>query len=124
MLDGMAAKDELGRAGEDRAAQHLTDSGYTVLARNWRCAQGEIDIIAVQGDQLAVVEVKTRRTATYGHPFEAIDRRKRRRLWQLAQAWIRENPDVACGRVVRLDAIGIIGADPARGFLEHLVDLA
>lgn len=120
----MAAKDELGRAGEERAAQHLTGCGYTVLARNWRCAQGEIDIVATQGDHLAVVEVKTRRTAAFGHPFEAIDRRKRRRLWQLAQAWIIENPQVARGRVVRLEAIGIIGADPARGSIEHLVDIS
>lgn len=120
----MAAKDELGRAGEDRAAQHLVDSGYTLLARNWRCAQGEIDIIAMRGDHLAIVEVKTRRTANYGHPFEAVDRRKRRRLWQLANAWLSENPEAARGRVVRLDAIGIIGPDPARGSLEHLMDLA
>lgn len=120
----MAAKDELGRAGEERAAQHLTGQGYTVLARNWRCAQGEIDIIAAHGDHLAVIEVKTRRTAAFGHPFEAIDRRKRRRLWQLAQAWIAENPDAARGRAVRLEAIGIIGADPAQGSLEHLVNIA
>ena len=95
-----------------------------MLARNWRCAQGEIDIIAAHGDHLAVIEVKTRRTAAFGHPFEAIDRRKRRRLWQLAQAWIAENPDVARGRAVRLEAIGIIGADPAQGSLEHLVNIA
>lgn len=120
----MASKDELGRAGEERAAQHLTGSGYTVLDRNWRCAQGEIDIVAVRGVHLAVVEVKTRRTAAYGHPFEAIDHRKRRRLWQLAQAWIAENPDSARGRALRLDAIGIIGEDPFHGSLEHLVDIA
>ncbi len=75
----MAAKDELGRAGEERAAQHLRGNGYTVLARNWRCAQGEIDIVAARDGHLAVVEVKTRRTTAYGHPFEAIDARKRRR---------------------------------------------
>lgn len=120
----MAAKDELGRAGEDRAARHLTGNGYTVLARNWRCAQGEIDIVAASGDHLAVVEVKTRRSAVYGHPFEAIDRRKRRRLWQLAQAWITENPEAARGRTVRIEAIGIIGIDPSVGSLEHLVDIA
>lgn len=120
----MAAKDELGRAGEERAAQHLRRRGYTVLARNWRCAQGEIDIVAVRDHHLAVVEVKTRRTAVYGHPFEAIDARKRRRLWQLAQAWATENPEEARGRVLRLEAIGIIGSDPASGSLEHLVDIA
>ncbi|MFF1541425.1 YraN family protein [Microbacterium sp. NPDC058269] len=120
----MAAKDEFGKAGEERAAQHLRSSGYTVLARNWRCAQGEIDIVAAHGDHLAVVEVKTRRTVAFGHPFEAIDARKRRRLWQLAQAWAAQNPEAARGRSMRLEAIGIIGADPSSGALEHLVDLA
>ncbi|MCZ4301168.1 MULTISPECIES: YraN family protein [Microbacterium] len=119
----MAAKDELGRAGEERAAQHLTGNGYTVLARNWRCAQGEIDIVATLGEHVAIVEVKTRRTVAFGHPFEAIDARKRRRLWRLAHAWARENPEAARGRAVRLEVIGIVGADPARGTLEHLVDI-
>ena len=120
----MAAKDELGRAGEDRAAQHLRGNGYTVLARDWRCAQGEIDIVAVRGSHLAVVEVKTRRTDAFGHPFEAIDGRKRRRLWQLGHAWAAENPEAAHGRTVRIEAIGILGPDPSSGALEHLVDIA
>ena len=120
----MAAKDELGRAGEERAAQHLTRHGYTVLDRNWRCAQGEIDIVAVYGARLAVIEVKTRRSAAFGHPFEAIDERKRRRLWALAFAWRAEHPDLARGLDIRVEAIGIIGADPAVGALEHLVDIS
>ncbi|WP_226533276.1 YraN family protein [Microbacterium paraoxydans] len=120
----MASKDELGRAGEERAARHLTGNGYTVLARNWRCAQGEIDIVAAFGRYLAIVEVKTRRTVAFGHPFEAIDARKRRRLWQLASAWAVENPDATRGRAMRLEVIGIVGADPAHGTLEHLVDIA
>lgn len=120
----MAAKDELGKAGEERAAQHLRSLGYTVIARNWRCAQGEIDIVAVQGAHLAVVEVKTRRSSAFGHPFDAIDARKRRRLWKLAMAWVAENPEAAHGRDVRLEAIGIIGSDPSSGALEHLVDVA
>lgn len=120
----MAAKDELGRAGEERAARHLTGLGYTVLDRNWRCAQGELDIVAECGIHLAVVEVKTRRSASFGHPFEAIDERKRRRLWQLAYAWVAAHPDLAGARAVRLEAIGIIGADPSYGQLEHLVDLS
>jgi putative endonuclease len=122
--EGMAAKDDLGRAGEERAAQHLTGSGYTVLDRNWRCAQGEIDIVAAVGDRLAMIEVKTRRTEAFGHPFEAVDRRKLRRLWQLAHAWVASHPDAARGRAVRLEAIGIIGEDPLVGSLEHLVDIA
>ncbi|MEV8251172.1 YraN family protein [Microbacterium sp. NPDC076768] len=120
----MAAKDELGRAGEERAAQYLIANGYAVLARNWRCSQGEIDIVAASGTHLAVVEVKTRRTAAYGHPFEAVDRRKLRRLWQLAQAWVSAHPDRTRNLTLRIDAIGIIGPDPSRGSLEHLVDIA
>ncbi|GAT73009.1 YraN family protein [Microbacterium hydrocarbonoxydans] len=119
----MAAKDILGRAGEERAVRHLTAQGYEILDRNWRCPQGEIDIVARRGGMLVVIEVKTRRTAAFGHPFEAVDGRKRRRLWQLAQAWIATNPHLANGRMLRLDAIGIIGADPDAGTLEHLVDL-
>lgn len=120
----MAAKDELGRAGEERAAQHLRRHGYTVLDRNWRCAQGEIDIVATCGGHLAIVEVKTRRSAAYGHPFEAIDARKRHRMWGLAQAWRAHHPDLAGGLSIRLEAIGIIGKDPARGTLEHLADIS
>ena len=119
----MAAKDELGRAGEDRAAAHLIGLGYSILDRNWRCDQGELDIVARDRGTLSFVEVKTRRTLDYGHPFEAIDEPKRRRLWRLAQAWVREHPTAGHGCALRLEAIGIVGADPAHGALEHLQDL-
>lgn len=119
----MAAKDDFGRAGEERAAQHLVARGYRVIDRNWRCAQGEIDIVAEHGSHLAVIEVKTRRSVAFGHPFEAIDARKRRRLWRLAHAWIAAHPEIARGREVRLEAIGLIGADPNSAEVEHLVDI-
>jgi len=120
----MAAKDDLGRAGEDRAVRYLTDSGYEVLDRNWRCAQGELDIVARRGGWLAVVEVKTRRSLAYGHPLEAVDARKRRRLWQLAHAWALDHGDRVQGLRIRIDAIGIVGMDPAVGQLEHLENLS
>lgn len=120
----MAAKDDLGRAGEQRAVEHLLDLGYTILDRNWRCAQGELDIVALRGGCLAFVEVKTRRSERYGHPFEAVDARKRRRMWGLAHAWAVAHPDLARGRGIRLEAVGIIGDRPDRGTLEHLVDLS
>lgn len=119
----MAAKDELGRAGEQRAADHLIHLGYEILDRNWRCPQGEIDIVAGRGRELAVVEVKTRRGLDFGHPFEAIDRRKRERLWRLAYAWIDEHRPLARGRELRLHAIGVIGEDPASASVEHLRDV-
>lgn len=119
----MAAKDDLGRAGEQRAAEHLIARGYEILDRNWRCPQGELDIVALSGGMLCFVEVKTRRTAGFGHPFEAVDERKRRRLWRLAQAWTQQHGDRARGRMLRLELIGITGRDPATGTIEHLVDL-
>ncbi|MFE6994918.1 YraN family protein [Microbacterium sp. NPDC057659] len=119
----MAAKDELGRAGEERAAAYLRSNGYDVVDRNWRCDQGEVDIVALRGDRVIVVEVKTRRSDRYGHPFEAIDDRKRRRLWRLAFAWAQAHPEIARRRTIRLDAIGLIGADAATASLEHLTDL-
>lgn len=118
----MAEKDERGRAGERRAAAHLRAQGYDVVDANWRCAQGEIDLVAVRGAQLVVVEVKTRRSDLFGHPLEAIDERKRARLWRLAMAWIVAHPDMARGRRLRLDAIAILGDDPDTATLEHLED--
>ena len=118
----MAAKDDFGRAGEDRAAHYLTESGFRVLDRNWRCPQGEIDIVAETSGTLVVIEVKTRTSEAFGHPFEAIDRRKAARLWRLAMAWIAAHPDAARGQSLRMDAIALIGPDPRTARLEHLED--
>ncbi|WP_396656901.1 YraN family protein [Microbacterium sp.] len=119
----MAQKDVLGRAGEDRAAAHLAGRGWRLLDRNWRCRQGELDIVALDGPDLVVVEVKTRRTIGFGHPLEAVDERKRARLWRLAMAWAAAHPELARGREIRLDAVAVIGADAATAKLEHVVDL-
>lgn len=120
----MADKDVLGRAGEDRAARHLEQLGYRVLDRNWRTRGGELDLVVAARDVLVIVEVKTRRTEEFGHPFEAIDARKRARLWRLAMAWIAAHPAGVQGRRLRIDAIGIIGADPEIAPLEHWEDVA
>lgn len=119
----MAAKDVLGRAGEDRAAHHLTLTGHRVVDRNWRCPEGELDLVAVTADAVVFVEVKTRSSDRFGDPLEAVDGRKRARLWRLAQRWRHEHPDQSAGRMVRLDVIGITGSDPRTGRLVHLEDI-
>lgn len=119
----MADKDERGRAGEQRAVEHLTARGYRILDRNWRCRQGELDIVAARGGHLVAVEVKTRRSERFGHPFEAVDARKRARLWRLACAWTAANPSLSHGCRLRIDVIGITGADPRDAVLEHLEDV-
>lgn len=120
---GMADKDVLGRAGEDRAARYFEAQGFTVLARNWRCRDGEIDLVVADRSAVVVVEVKTRRDEGFGHPFEAIDARKRGRLWRLSIAWASAHRELVQGRRLRIDAVGLIGADPRTARLEHLVDV-
>lgn len=119
----MAAKDQLGRAGEQRAVQHLQASGFTVVDRNWRTRGGEIDVVALTHDEVVVVEVKTRASEAFGHPFEALDAAKRSRLWRLGIAWAGAHREAVQGRRLRFMAIGIIGPDPATARLEVLDDL-
>jgi putative endonuclease len=119
----MKAKDELGRRGEKLAAEYLTTSGFRVVARNWRCPVGEIDIVAYDGAVLVIVEVKTRTTAAFGHPFEAITPAKLRRLHLLAAAWVAERER---GREhqrrpsVRVDVIGILCPVAGEPSIQHL----
>ncbi len=98
----------LGRRGEDMAAEYLSASGWPILERNWRCREGEADIIAYDptADALVVVEVKTRAGTGYGMPLDAITYAKARRLRHLAVIYARQR----AGRSVRLrvDAIGFV----------------
>ncbi|MFC8681424.1 YraN family protein [Microbacterium ureisolvens] len=119
----MADKDDLGRAGEDRALRYFEERGFTILARNWRCRDGEIDLVVADRTIVAVVEVKTRRSEGFGHPFEAIDGRKRARLWRLAVAWASAHRDLVQGRRLRIDAVGLTGPTAEAARLEHLVDV-
>lgn len=77
---------DLARAGEELAAQYLQQRGCLVLARNWRCPHGEVDIIAKQGDIILFVEVKTRQH--HPLPAEAVGKQKQNRLRLCAQAYL------------------------------------
>lgn len=115
----MAAKDDLGRHGEDLAAHFLEGLGYTIIDRNWRAPGGELDIIAQDADTTVVVEVKTRAGVAFGHPFEAITGLKLARLRRLAMAWCDAHPQRRPGPV-RIDAIAVIAPRGAQARLEHL----
>lgn len=87
----MAGHDDrrgLGRRGEDLAALHLTARGYQIVARNWRCGVGELDLVARDGDCLAFVEVRTRRGRALGTPEESVTPAKQARLIDLALAYV------------------------------------
>jgi len=104
----------VGAWGERRAAKHLTDRNYKVVARNWRCSIGEIDIVAWDGDTLVFCEVKTRRGLGYGLPAEAVVAAKARRLRRLGARWLAANS--AHPREVRFDVISVLM--PRRGAVE------
>ena len=79
---------ELGSAGEEAALAAYRERGFELVARNWRCPIGEIDLVLRHGALLVVCEVKTRRGFDLGGPFEAVDARKRRKLRLLAGAFL------------------------------------
>ncbi len=112
----------LGRYGEDIATRHLVESGMVVLARNWRCPHGEIDVVARDGRTLVVCEVKTRRGLDYGTPLEAVTARKMVRLRRLATEWLDEAgfdpPDV------RIDVVSVLVRTQGAAVVEHLRGVA
>src|SRR5258708_33602520 len=76
----MRAKDVFGKDGEQAAVDYLTGRGFRILDRNWRCAAGELDIVAIERHVFVVCEVKTRSGTGYGTPLEAVGVREQRRL--------------------------------------------
>lgn len=84
----MATHHVLGRNAEKAAAAYLEKSGYRILETNWRHQHLEVDIIALDGPWLVIVEVKARTTEAYGHPSEFISRRKERNLIEAADYFV------------------------------------
>ena len=114
----MRAKDVLGRLGEEAAVSHLAGLGWTIIDRNWRCPDGELDIVAQDGSGLVVCEVKTRSSLDYGTPIEAITPAKAARLRRLAARWLAARG--VSHAAVRIDAIGLLSEGAGRFTVDHL----
>lgn len=113
-------RNALGRYGEDLAARRLTETGMTILRRNWRAGRsGEIDIVAQDGDALVVCEVKTRRAGAYEHPMAAVTPVKARRLRGLAERWLQEHGGSPPGGV-RIDVVGVLLPHRGAPVVEHV----
>ena len=110
------ARRRLGQLGEDAAARYLAGAGWRLLHRNYRCAEGEVDIVAQDGTALVFVEVRTRSGARYGTPEESVTPAKARKMAACALAYLQAHPsapgdwrvdfvavDVVRGRVTRLE---------------------
>lgn len=102
----------LGRRGEAAAREFLEQRGYTVLAENYRCPWGELDIVAQQGETVVFVEVRTRRSHAFGTPEESVTRAKGQHLVASAEHYLQEHSLTPPWRIdlmaVRMDSKGTI----------------
>ena len=111
MMSGVnmpSARQGVGRRGEAAAVAHLQRAGYRIVAQNWRCSLGELDLIAYQGVQLIFVEVRTRQSGSMvgPSPEESVSRGKARRLIRLAYTYI-EQTGISADLPWRIDLIAV-----------------
>lgn len=111
------SKKKLGDRGEDAAAAYLERSGMTIVERNWRCKAGEVDIIAIDGEELVLCEVKTRRSSAQGTPEEAVTPTKQKRYSRLAAAYVQHAG--LTEQAVRFDVVSIFVFEAHRALLRH-----
>ncbi|HMD93830.1 MAG TPA: YraN family protein [Trebonia sp.] len=114
----MHPKDVLGKDGEQAAVDYLEGCGFRILDRNWRCAEGEIDIVAVERHTFVVCEVKTRSGTRYGTPLEAVGRVKRNRLRKLAIRWLTAH-GVRFDQI-RIDVVGLLYEGTGGFTIQHI----
>ena len=109
----------VGRAGEDAAARHLLDLGYSLVERNWRCRSGEIDLIAEDGNTLVFVEVRSRSNPTrFGTAVEAVSPRKCRQVREVAAYYLRQQAGFR--RAIRFDVVAVTFRNDGGTELKHL----
>jgi putative endonuclease len=122
MTTTAASRRALGAYGEQLAARLLTsEHGMTLLDRNWRCRQGELDLVLRDGDVLVACEVKTRRGDGCGSPHEAVDRIRLERLHRLAWRWAEDHG--VHPEEVRVDLVAVLRPRRGAAVLEHVAGL-
>lgn len=108
----------LGERGETLAARHLRRAGFRIVGRGVRTGLGELDLVAIDGRTLVFVEVKTRQSDEQGHPAEAVDLNKQRRLTRLATAYLKRHG--LLNHPARFDVVAITWPDGCRPKVEHI----
>ncbi len=123
-IKSIAARDsrrQFGNRGEDLAAVFLQEHGFRILARNWSCRLGEIDLIAEKDDALHFIEVKTRRSRAFGDPQEAVTRTKLRHVQRAVEVYVAQAGAVS--RNYQIDVLAILllpGQVPQFDFIENV----
>ena len=116
----MATHNELGQWGEDLAIKYLERKGYTILDRDWKSGHKDIDIIARTAREVVFVEVKTRTSADFGNPWEAVNYHKLRNLQSAINHYLNyRNIDLPA----RFDVISIVATDPSHPEIKHIEDV-
>ncbi|BAD58992.1 hypothetical protein NFA_41430 [Nocardia farcinica IFM 10152] len=118
ILARVGDKQALGAHGEELAARFLRDAGMEIVARNWRCRYGELDLIARDAQTTAFVEVKTRRGLGFGTPAEAVTFTKRQRIRRLALLWLAEQDGP--WQQIRFDVVSVLMTPGHRPVIDHL----
>ena len=111
---------KLGKAGEDLALKHLKRNGYTVLARNYTCPVGELDLVCYGDGCIVFVEVKSRQDDASTDPEENITRAKQGKLERVAQFWLAEHREPDCA--YRFDAVSVVLPPNGEPRVRHIVD--
>ncbi len=111
-------REALGLKGEKAAGRYLSKRGYKILERRWKCRVGELDLVAIKGDEVVFVEVKTRTSNSYGGAMGAVGYTKATRLRRAAYAYLDQKN--LFGRPFRIDVIAVTMTAPSRAKLEHL----
>ncbi len=119
-----AQRKALGEFGERVAARFLSELGMTVLDRNWRCDEGELDIVARDGGDLVACEVKTRTSGRYGTPVEAVTPAKAHRLHRLGRRWAAEHRELAGNPRLRVDVVAVTAGARGAATVDHVVGVA
>lgn len=111
-------KQRTGAFGEEATAQYLIARGDEILDRNWRIREGEIDVVSLSSDgTFHFIEVKTRSSLAFGHPFEAINREKAHRMQRLAMGWLATHGCLGCEYTI--DVVAILIASDGTHSLEY-----
>ncbi len=105
-------RQQIGRRGEEIAAAFLIARGFRVMAKNWRCPAGEVDLIVERAGEVRFVEVKTRSNLAFGYPEEAVTRAKQRHLRKAVEYWLRSSSFTP--HHYQVDVIAITFSDPEK----------
>lgn len=115
----MSENQALGKVGENLACRYLKEKGYKILCRNFRCRQGEIDIIAQDKNEIVFIEVKTRISLNSGLPSEAVNKQKKKHILKVSKYFIYINK--LEGRNIRFDIIEIYKKD--KFYINHIKNI-